>query len=152
MSKDDVASTRECYPHFSIINTRWMDNDIYGHINNVLYYSFFDTVIADYLVTEGGFEFATAEVIGFAVESSCCYRRPLAFPQTIHMGLRVAHLGRSSVRYELGVFADDEPEAAADGYFVHVFVNRETNKPSPIPAHIRSALERLTVATDPKAL
>lgn len=145
MSIRDAASTREGYPHFSSITTRWMDNDIYGHINNVLYYSFFDTAIADYLVAEGGFEFATADVIGFAVESNCRYRRPLAFPQRIHMGLRVAHLGRSSVRYELGVFADDEPEAAADGYFVHVFVNRQTNEPSPIPAHIRSALERVIV-------
>jgi len=143
MSKENAASTRGCYPRFSVITTRWMDNDIYGHINNVQYYSFFDTAIADYLVAEGGFEFATADVIGFAVESSCRYRRPLAFPQTIHMGLRVAHLGRSSVRYELGVFPDDDIEAAADGYFVHVFVNRETNKPTPIPQRIRTALERL---------
>jgi acyl-CoA thioester hydrolase len=151
MSKEDAASTRECYPHFSIITTRWMDNDIYGHINNTHYYSFFDTVIADYLVHQGGFEFATADVIGLAVESRCRYRRPLAFPQKIHMGLRVAHLGNSSVRYEIGVFADNEPEAAADGFFVHVFVNRATNKPSPIPAPIRTALERLVVVTSPTA-
>ena len=101
MNKDDAPPTRADYPYFSIITTRWMDNDVYGHINNTHYYSFFDTVIAGYLVSEGGFEFASAAVIGLAVESSCRYRRPLAYPEEIHMGLRVAHLGNSSVRYEL---------------------------------------------------
>lgn len=142
MTRDD-APMRADYPYFSTITTRWMDNDVYGHINNTHYYSFFDTVIAGYLVSEGGFQFASAAVIGLAVESSCRYRRPLAFPEDIHMGLRVAHLGNSSVRYELGVFAGDDPRAAADGYFVHVFVSRETNTPSPIPAPIRTALQRL---------
>jgi len=143
MNRNDVVSTRDCYAYFSTITTRWMDNDVYGHINNVLYYSFFDTVIAEYLIREGGLEFATADVIGLAVESGCRYRRPLAYPQEIQAGLRVAHLGNSSVRYEVGVFADDDPQASADGYFVHVFVARETNKPSPIPGRIRAALERL---------
>lgn len=145
MKHDDSASTREAYGYFSTITTRWMDNDIYGHINNTLYYSFFDTVIAGYLVNEGGFAFESADVIGFAVESGCRYRRPIAYPQNIEMGLRVGHLGRSSVRYELGVFAGEDPHAAADGYFVHVFVARDGNKPSPIPAGIRTALERLAV-------
>jgi acyl-CoA thioester hydrolase len=143
MNRNDVASTRDCYAHFSTITTRWMDNDVYGHVNNVLYYSFFDTVIAEYLIREGGLEFTTADVIGLAVESSCRYRQPLAYPQEIQAGLRVAHLGHSSVRYEVGIFAGDDPQASADGYFVHVFVARETNKPSPIPTHIRTALERL---------
>ena len=143
MNKNDAASIRDNYPHFSTITTRWMDNDVYGHVNNVLYYSFFDTVIAEYLVREGGFEFATADVIGLAVESSCRFRRPLAFPQEIQAGLRVTRLGNSSVRYEVGIFAGPDREAFADGYFVHVFVVRATNKPSPIPAHIRTALERL---------
>jgi acyl-CoA thioester hydrolase len=145
MKNNDAPPTRDGYPYFSSITTRWMDNDVYGHINNTHYYSFFDTVIAGYLVGEGGFESATADAIGLAVESRCRYRRPLAFPQEIHMGLRVAHLGNSSVRYEVGVFADDHPQAAADGYFVHVFVIRATNKPSPIPARIRAAPARLQV-------
>jgi len=146
MSEKDLLPTREHYAYFSTISTRWMDNDVYGHVNNVLYYSFFDTVIARYLIDEGGFEFATADVIGLAIESSCRYRQPLAFPQQILTGLRVAHLGSSSVRYEVGVFAEDEHTAAADGYFVHVFVTRETNKPTPIPDRIRAALARLEMA------
>ncbi len=145
MKKNDAAPTRDDYPHFSTITTRWMDNDVYGHVNNVLYYSFFDSVIAEFLIREGGFEFASAEVIGLAVESRCRYRRPIAYPQAIQAGLRVAHLGNSSVRYEVGVFADDDRRAAADGYFVHVFVARETQTPSPIPAQIRTALERLQI-------
>lgn len=145
MSRSPSAPTRGDYPHFCPLATRWMDNDVYGHVNNVLYYSFFDTVIAEYLVREGGFAFETAEVIGLAVESGCRYRRPLAFPQRLEAGLRVAHLGNSSVRYEIGIFAEDDREASADGYFVHVFVNRATGgRPAPIPASIRSALERLT--------
>ena len=145
MKKNDAAPTRDYYPHFSAITTRWMDNDVYGHVNNVLYYSFFDSVIAEYLIREGGFAFASADVIGLAVESSCRYRRPIAYPQAIQAGLRVAHLGNSSVRYEVGVFTDDDPQSCADGYFVHVFVARETQKPNPIPAHIRTALERLQI-------
>ena len=109
MSKEDAAPGRDHYPHFSTISTRWTDNDVYSHVNNALYYNFFDTVIAGYLVAEGGFEFATTDVIGLAVESGCRYRRPLAFPQEIQMGLRVAHLGNSSVRYEIGIFAADNP-------------------------------------------
>ena len=143
MKKSDSAPTRDHYLYFSTISTRWTDNDVYHHVNNALYYNFFDTVIAGYLVSEGGFEFATTDVIGLAVESNCRYRRPLAFPQEIQMGLRVAHLGKSSVRYEVGVFAGDDHQAAADGYFVHVFVRRATNKPTPIPDRLRAALERL---------
>lgn len=143
MKENDIAPTRDDYPHLSTITTRWMDNDVYGHVNNVLYYSFFDTVIAEYLVLEGGFEFATADVIGLAVESGCRFRASLAFPQAVQAGLRVAHLGNSSVRYEVGIFAGSDHQACADGYFVHVFVARATNKPNPIPAHIRTALERL---------
>ncbi len=146
MNRADPAPLREDYPHIRAIDTRWMDNDVYGHVNNVVYYSFFDTVIAGFLVREGGFEFATARVIGLAVESRCRFRRALAFPQTVHAGLRVAHLGNSSVRYEVGIFADDDREACADGYFVHVFVTRETSTPAPIPSRIRSALERIRAA------
>ncbi|MDX2315862.1 MAG: thioesterase family protein [Gammaproteobacteria bacterium] len=146
MNKDEAAPMRDSYLHFSTISTRWADNDVYHHVNNALYYNFFDTVIAGYLVNEGGFEFSTSEIIGLAVESGCRYRRPLAFPQEIHMGLRVAHLGNSSVRYEVGVFDADNRQAAADGYFVHVFVSRATNKATPIPARLRTALARLQSA------
>jgi len=121
-----------------------MDNDVYGHVNNVVYYSFFDTVIAEFLYHEGGLRFDTSEIIGLAVESGCRFRRPLAFPHGVHAGLRVAHLGRSSVRYEVGIFDDDAASSCADGYFVHVFVRRETSQPTPVPAPIRAALERIT--------
>ena len=143
MSERDAASSRDEYAYFSTIKTRWMDNDVYGHVNNVVYYSFFDTVIAEFLYHQGGFRFATSKVIGLAVESGCRYRRPLAFPEEVHAGLRVAHLGRSSVRYEVGIFADDGASSCADGYFVHVFVERETSRPTPIPDPIRSALARI---------
>ena len=146
MSERPQAEARDAYPFFTRITTRWMDNDLYGHINNVVYYSFFDTVIAEFLYHEGGLRYATSDVIGLAVESGCRYRRALAFPQTVHAGLRVAHLGRSSVRYEVGIFDDDAPSTCADGYFVHVFVKRETSEPTPIPAPIRAALARIETA------
>ena len=120
-----------------------MDNDIYGHVNNALYYAFFDTAINEYLIAEGGLDIATGQVVAFAAESQCRYLRPLAFPGTIEVGLRVGKLGNSSVRYELAIFKPGEPLAAAAGYFVHVFVDRETQKPTPIPTAIRAALERL---------
>jgi acyl-CoA thioester hydrolase len=120
-----------------------MDNDVYGHVNNALYYAFFDTAINEYLIAEGGLDITAGTVVAFAAESQCQYLRPLAFPGTIEIGLRVGKLGNSSVRYELAIFKQGEPLAAAAGYFVHVFVNRETQKPVPIPTAIRTALERL---------
>ncbi|MEE8512853.1 MAG: thioesterase family protein, partial [Acidiferrobacterales bacterium] len=129
------------------IPTRWMDNDLYGHVNNVVYYSYFDTVINQYLIAQGGLDIAQAPVIGIAAESLCRFRRELTFPQVVEAGLRVAHLGNSSVRYEIGLFTQDQEQAAATGYFVHVFVRRDTNKPVPIPPTIRQALERLRVVT-----
>lgn len=122
-----------------------MDNDIYGHVNNALYYAFFDTAINDYLINEGGLDIVAGTSIAFAVESQCQYLSPLAFPGVIDVGLRVGKLGNSSVRYELGIFAHDEQFAAAVGYFVHVFVDRETQRPVTMPAKIRSALERLVM-------
>ena len=133
------------YPHFLALPTRWMDNDVYGHVNNALYYGFFDTAINQYLIAEGGLDITADQVIGFAAESHCQYLRALAFPEVLEVGLRVGHLGNSSVRYELAIFKQSETFAAAVGYFVHVFVNRETQRPVPIPATIRSALERLIV-------
>ncbi|EWY38178.1 thioesterase [Skermanella stibiiresistens SB22] len=138
--------TREAYGHFLAIPTRWMDNDIYGHVNNVVYYSYFDTVINEYLIREGGFDIHAAEVIGVAVETMCKFRKSLAFPQTVDAGLRVGKLGNSSVRYEVGLFAAGDAEPAATGHFVHVFVERATMRPVAIPAALRSCMERLLVA------
>jgi acyl-CoA thioester hydrolase len=134
------------FPHFSAITTRWMDNDAYGHINNVIYYSFFDTVVNEYLITQGGLDIANSPTIGLVVESHCSYFAPVAYPDRVRAGLRVAHLGTSSVKYEIGIFRDDEKTAAAQGYFVHVFVNRATNKPVPLPEKIKAALQRLVRA------
>ncbi len=131
------------YPHFLALPTRWMDNDIYGHVNNALYYAFFDTAINQYLINEGGLDIAAGAVIAFAAESQCQYLRPLAFPGVIDVGLRVGKLGNSSVRYELAIFKQGEDFAAASGHFVHVFVDRETQRPAPMPPQIRAALERL---------
>jgi acyl-CoA thioester hydrolase len=131
------------YPHVLAIPTRWHDNDVYGHVNNVEYYAYFDTVINAYLITEGRFDIHSGDVIGLCVESHCEFREPLAFPETVQAGLRVAHLGRSSVRYELGLFREDDPEPAAEGWFVHVFVDRAERRPRDVPEQVRAALERL---------
>jgi acyl-CoA thioester hydrolase len=137
--------TRDQYRHFLELPTRWIDNDVYGHVNNALYYAFFDTAINDYLIDAGRLDINSGPVIAFAVESQCQYLRPLAFPGVIDVGLRVGKLGNSSVRYELAVFKQGETLAAAAGYFVHVFVDRVTQRPVPMPASIRDALERLRV-------
>ena len=140
-----TAPPRAAYGHFLPIPTRWMDNDVYGHVNNVVYYSYFDTVINRYLIDEGGLDIAGGEVIGLCVESHCAYLRPVAFPQVIDAGLRVAHLGRSSVRYEIGIFAQGGDEPCAHGWFVHVFVDRAARRPAALPDRIRAALEKLRV-------
>ncbi|HEY2973462.1 MAG TPA: thioesterase family protein [Pyrinomonadaceae bacterium] len=135
--------TRSEYPHFLTLPTRWMDNDVYGHINNALYFAFFDTAINQYLIAEGGLDITAGEVIAVAAESQCQYLQALAFPEVIEVGLRVGKLGNSSVRYELAIFKQGETLAAAAGYFVHVFVARETRRPVPMPERIRAALGRL---------
>lgn len=136
---------RSAYPHFVTISTRWMDNDIYGHVNNVVYYSYFDTVINRYLITEGGLDIAAGAVIGVVAESHCRYLRGITFPADIDAGLAVGKLGTSSVRYEIGLFASGETNASAEGYFVHVFVDRASRRPVPIPVRLREALKRLTI-------
>ncbi len=146
MSTDTEKIGRADYPHFLTIPTRWMDNDIYGHVNNVVYYSYFDTVINAYLIHAGGLDIHAAAIIGVCAESACRYRAPFAFPQNVEAGLRVGHLGRRAVRYEIGLFAPGAPEAAADGHFVHVFVERASMKAVPIPEEIRAALEPLKPA------
>ncbi|MEJ7892841.1 MAG: thioesterase family protein [Solirubrobacteraceae bacterium] len=133
------------YPHVREIPTRWKDNDVYGHVNNVEYYSYFDTVINAYLITEGGLDIHAGPVVGLCVESHCAYAAALAFPETVLAGLRVASLGRSSVRYEIGLFGEGADEPAAEGWFVHVFVDRTTRRPEPIPDPIRTALARLVI-------
>jgi acyl-CoA thioester hydrolase len=144
---DDTPATRAMFPRFVVVPTRWMDNDVYGHVNNVVYYAYFDTVINRTLITEGGLDLAGGPVIGIAAESHCRYRRPVAFPTDLDAGLRVGKLGRSSVRYEIGLFPRGEDEVAAEGWFVHVFVDRTTRRPAPIPERIRAALAALVVPT-----
>jgi acyl-CoA thioester hydrolase len=135
--------TRDRYPYFLAIATRWTDNDVYGHVNNAVYYSYFDTVVNHYLVERGALDIATSTVVGLVVDSACQYFSPVAFPDTVYAGLRVGKLGRSSVRYEVGVFRRDEPQASAQGHFVHVHVDRASGRPVPISLTLRAALEPL---------
>ncbi len=137
------ALPRSAYRVFRPIGTRWGDNDIYGHVNNVVYYSWFDTAVNAHLIEQGALDIHGGEVIGLVIETQCNYFAPLAFPQTVWAGLRVAHLGSSSVRYEVGLFADGEDLAAACGHFVHVYVNRVTRRPVPLPDPLKSTLETL---------
>lgn len=139
------SRAREGYRHWLAIPTRWMDNDTYGHVNNVQYYSFFDTVINEYLIRAGGLDPAAGQVIGYAVETHCQFHAPLTFPEVVEAGLRVARIGRSSARYEIGLFPAGETEAAATGYFVHVFVDRQTQRAVEIPSGLRECLTALQV-------
>lgn len=132
------------------IETRWLDMDIYGHVNNVVYYSYFDTAIAHYLMREGGLDPWKSPVVGFAVDTGCRFHRALSFPDRLEAGLKVARLGTSSCRYEIGIFRVGEEPAAADGHFVHVFVDRASQRPVPIPDRLRSALARLAPPPDPR--
>jgi acyl-CoA thioester hydrolase len=141
-----TPDSRDRYPHIAAITTRWMDNDVYGHVNNVVYYSYFDTVVNGYLIAQGALDIRASDVIGLVVETHCNYFSSIAFPDRVAAGLRVARLGGSSVRYEIGLFRDDEPLAAAQGHFVHVYVDRATNRPTPLPARLRAALAPLVVA------
>lgn len=143
MSAREAAHRRSHYRHFLVIATRWMDNDAYGHVNNVVYYSYFDTVVNEYLIRAGVLDVERSDIIGLVVETQCRYFSELAFPQTVHAGLRVARVGSSSVRYEIGVFADEAESACAQGHFVHVYVDRATRRPTPLPAPLRAALERI---------
>jgi acyl-CoA thioester hydrolase len=131
------------YPHRMTIPTRWNDNDVYGHVNNVEYYALFDTIINAYLIQEGGLDILQGAAIGLCAESHCAFTAALAFPEPVEAGLRVGHLGTSSVKYEIGLFGDGGATPAADGWFVHVFVDRASRRPQPIPEPIRVALERL---------
>jgi acyl-CoA thioester hydrolase len=138
-----TPNARADYPHFQVITTRWMDNDAYGHINNVVYYSYFDTVVNTYLVAKGALDIRSGTVVGYVVETGCNYFAPLAYPQNVVAGLRVAKIGRSSVRYEIAIFREDGDTAAAQGHFVHVYVDRATLRPVELPETLRAALEPL---------
>jgi acyl-CoA thioester hydrolase len=137
---------RSSYRHFSAVATRWMDNDAYGHVNNVVYYSWFDTVVNRYLIEAGALDIHAGAVIGLVIETHCNYFASLAFPQQIDAGLRVAQLGRTSVRYEVGLFAQGEQETAAAGHFVHVYVDKATRRPVELPGALRAALQPLLIA------
>jgi acyl-CoA thioester hydrolase len=141
----DNSDQRSSYNYFADITTRWMDNDIYGHVNNVVYYSYFDSVANKFLIEEGGLDIHSAEIIGFVVASSCQYKSPIAYPDKIEAGLTVNKLGNSSVEYAIAIFKQGAENASAVGTFTHVFVNRATDKSVPIPPTIRAALEPLLV-------
>lgn len=135
--------TRSAYKAFRTIGTRWMDNDVYGHVNNVVYYSWFDTAVNAHLIEHGALDIHGGDTIGLVIETQCNYFAPLAFPENVEAGIRVARLGGSSVRYEVGLFAAGAPTTAAKGHFVHVYVDRATRRPVALPARLRAVLEEL---------
>jgi len=143
------TETPDNYPYHMTIPTRWRDVDMYAHVNNVVFYAYFDTIIGHYLMTEAGLDYTTDKVVGYAVETQCQFFKPLRFPDVVDAGLRVGKLGTSSVRYEIGIFKQGESEPVALGYFVHVFVDREQNTSTPLPDVIREALEKIAVPQAP---
>ena len=134
---------RAAYRAFRTIGTRWMDNDAYGHVNNVVYYSWFDTAVNAHLIEQGALDIHAGETIGLVIETQCNYFAPVQFPQVVEAGLRVARIGSSSVRYEVGLFLQGEALTAAKGHFVHVYVDRATRRPAPLPANLKRVLEAL---------
>ena len=137
------AKKRSDFKHFHVITTRWMDNDAYGHVNNVVYYSWFDTVVNQFLIANGVLDIERSEVIGLVIETQCNYFASVAFPDRITAGLRVTKLGNSSVRYEVAIFREDEESAAAQGHFVHVYVNRATRRPASLSDNMRKLLQSI---------
>ena len=137
MSDRTPPATRDAFAHFTAIDTRWSDNDAYRHVNNVVYYGFFDTAVNRLLIEAGALDLEHSPAVGLVVETQCRYFAPISFPDRVHVGLRVARLGSSSVRYELAVFRNDEPSASAEGHFVHVYVDRASNRPVPVPEAVR---------------
>jgi acyl-CoA thioester hydrolase len=147
-SPPQVALSRKDFPHRLPITTRWSDNDAYGHLNNVVYYSYFDTVVNQYLISRGVLDIERGDVIGVVAETGCRYFASAAFPEPLEAGLRVARLGNTSVRYEIGLFragVDDLDRAVAQGHFVHVYVDRETRRPVPLPLGLREVLLKIQV-------
>ena len=142
-SDKPLPAPRSNYRVCRSIGTRWMDNDAYGHVNNVVYYSWFDTAVNGYLIEHGVLDIHQGEIIGLVIETQCNYFSPLAFPQTVEAGIRVARLGASSVRYEVGLFAQGEPLTAARGHFIHVYVDKQSRRPTPLPLNLKTVLETL---------
>jgi len=139
------ALERSVFKSFRNISTRWMDNDAYGHVNNVVYYQWFDTVVNAHLIDNGALDIHHGDTIGLVVETHCNFFSSLAFPQTVQAGIKVGRIGSSSVRYEVGIFAEDAPLSAAHGHFIHVYVDKLTRRPvSQLPAALLNVLEKLT--------
>ncbi len=143
MSHRPLPRPRTHFKVFRPITTRWADNDLYGHVNNVVYYAFFDTAVNGHLIDAGALDIHAGAVIGLVVETHCNYFEPLAFPQRLEAGIAVSQVGRSSVRYEIGLFAEGAPQSAAAGHFVHVYVDRDTRRPVALPPALRDAVEAL---------
>ncbi|MEP6678517.1 MAG: thioesterase family protein [Betaproteobacteria bacterium] len=141
-----AAANRRAYPSFLPIPTRWMDNDIYGHVNNVTYYAYFDTAVNEHLIRAGGLDIHAGDAIGIVVETACRFHKSLSFPEIVDAGLRVAGIGRSSVRYEIALFRQGDDDAAATGRFVHVWVDRRDRRPLTVPPAVREALQALCVS------
>ena len=143
--KQAVRSRRADYRAFTTITTRWMYNDVYAHVNNVQYYSFFDTAVNGFMIEKGGLTIGKSPIVGLVVETGCRYSAPIAFPDIVHVGIRVAKIGNSSVRYEVGIFRNDEDETSAEGYFVHVYVDEASRRSVPIPDHVRAIMQSIAV-------
>ncbi len=143
MSAKHLRASRADYPVFQTIPTRWADNDIYGHANNTVYYSWIDTAVNRVLIERGTLDLGRSDIIGVVVENGCRFHAEISYPDLVTVGLRIARLGTSSIRYELGIFRNDDSTAAAEAHFVHVYVARETMRPVPIPANVRQALANL---------
>ena len=140
--------TRQRYPHLFELATRWADNDVYGHVNNATYYAYFDTAVNRFLIDQGVLDLASSDAFGVVVETGCRYSRSIAFPDLLDIGVRVARIGTSSVRYELAIFRRGDLDPAATGHFVHVYVDRTSRKPIPVPQAVRAVLAKLLVAAE----
>lgn len=139
---------RSDYPHITTLQTRWSDNDVYGHVNNVVYYQYFDTVVNEFLISHDLLDIQNGQTIGLVVETQCQYFKPLSFPQQLEAGLRIAHLGNSSIRYELAIFESGDDSPAAEGHFVHVYVDHETRRPCALNDSFRSTLKAMLSLAD----
>ncbi len=140
--------TRAAFPHFLEIQTRWLDNDIYGHVNNAMHYSYFDTTVNRYLIDSGVLDLRESAVVGLVVETACSYFKEISFPDRVYAGLRVAYIGRTSVRFEIALFRNDESVAAAQGHFTHVYVDRTTRRPVELGVDMKKSLAALVNQSD----
>lgn len=143
MSARAKPECRDNYAHFRAITTRWMDNDAYRHVNNAVYYSFFDTAVCQYLIENGFLDVRQSPVVGLVAETKCQYFKEIAFPSVVHAGLRVGRQGNTSITYEVGLFRDEESDASAQGYFVHVYVDRASSRPVLLPERLKAIVAPL---------